>query len=116
MDNIGCVVYTETQNGIEAHWTFIKNDAVSYGTGIGVRLNKKTKKRQFEGDFDIVYKDVDGSESPKLKLTILFESNCYKLTWMLEGKITELGIGIVVDNKLSVGWCKTIDNCPPFHT
>ena len=106
MENIGCVIYAETSNGIKAEWLLSNNNKITRGTGIGTRLNPTNKKKDFEGEYEITYSDINGKESPKLKLNISFESDCYKLTWIYNGTVTGIGIGIKNNNKLSVGWFK----------
>lgn len=108
MENIGCVIYTETSSGIKAEWVSSNNSKIARGIGIGIRLNPTNEMKKFVGEYEITYFDVNGIESPKLKLNISFESDCYKLTWIYNGEITDIGIGIKSDNKLSAGWFKVI--------
>mgnify|MGYP001206758094 CR=1 FL=1 len=104
MKNIGCVIYTETKNGIKAEYVFCKNNAISRGTGIGIRLIESKLKKRFEGAYEIIYTDINGIKSPKLKLIISLELGCYKLSWSNNEETIGIGIGIEKDNKLSVGW------------
>lgn len=105
--NLGCVVYSEALNGIEAQYIFKRDDIIQRGTGIGKRLSKLNKNRRFEGEFEVVYADENGDMSPTLHLTILFDSECYSLTWKIGSEITDIGIGIKNDNKLFVSYQKT---------
>ena len=102
--NLGCVVYAETIDGIEAEWVFHRHDHIARGTGTGVRLTKLNPERPFEGGFEITYFDENGNASPKLDLTISFESGSYHLRWRNGGLTTEVGIGIERDNKLLAGY------------
>lgn len=104
MENIGCVIYTETNNCITAEWVSSKKGKIDKGNGIGIRLTKAKSKRRFEGEYEIIYTDMKGNNSPKLKLIILFESGYYRLKWINNKTITDIGIGIENDNKLSAGW------------
>jgi len=106
MENIGCVIYTETSDGLNAEWVLSSNEKISSGTGVAIRLSAINENRKFEGEYEIVYSDINGIESPKLRLNISFESDYYKLTWVYNGKVTELGIGIESNNKLSAGLFK----------
>ncbi|MGD1892566.1 MAG: hypothetical protein ACFB15_18495 [Cyclobacteriaceae bacterium] len=106
--NLGCVVYSESINGIEAEWIFNRKDKIERGTGIGIRLTELNKKRRFEGEFEITYSDADGNKSPKLNLIISFELGYYNLTWKNNEKITDIGIGIESDNKLLASYTKAI--------
>ncbi|MEM9076852.1 MAG: hypothetical protein AAGC43_07425 [Bacteroidota bacterium] len=105
---LGCVVYSESTNGIKAKWIFNRKDKIERGTGIGIRLTELNKKRRFEGEFEITYSDTDGNKSPKLNLIISFELGYYSLTWNNKEKITDIGIGIESDNKLLVSYTKAI--------
>ncbi|MEP1094164.1 MAG: hypothetical protein ABJG78_03590 [Cyclobacteriaceae bacterium] len=102
MKNVGSVIYTETENGISAEWVFSENANVTRGTGIGIRLTELNLKKRFEGEYEIVYSDINGIKSPNLKLTISFEMSHYKLRWSTNEKTKD--IGIENDTKLSAGW------------
>ncbi len=102
--NLGCVVYTEMANGITAEWMYTKNGEATYGSGIGIRLTEVNKKRRFEGTFEITYLDASGTESPKLQLIISYETGFYKVRWMNNEKITEVGAGFERDQKLLVSY------------
>jgi len=104
--NLGCVVYTESVDGIEAEWVFSKNGEVEHGTGIGTRLTQSNEKKRFEGEYEITYSDGEGNRSPKLNLIISFDLGHYHLKWSLDEKITDIGIGIEKDNKLLVSYTK----------
>lgn len=69
-------------------------------------MNSANKKKKFEGEYEITYSDINGIKSPKLKLNISFASDCYKLIWTYHGKVTDIGIGIENNNKLSASWYK----------
>ena len=111
INNIGSVIYTKTNNGITAEWVFSKNDKITRGTGIGKRLTELKLKNKFEGEYEIVYTDINGIKSKKLKLVILSEVGYYNLRWSYNEKTKFIGIGIENDNKLSVGW-NQIENTP----
>lgn len=111
INNIGCVIYTETDTGITAEWVFSKNDKITRGTGIGKRLSELKLEKRFEGEYEIIYTDINGSKSEKLKLIISSELGYYNLSWSYKEKTKFIGIGIENDNKLSVGW-NQIENTP----
>lgn len=106
--HLGCVVYSESINGIEAEWIFNRKNKIERGTGIGIRLTELNKKRRFEGEFEITYSDADGNKSPKLNLVISSELGYYTLTWSNNEKITDIGIGIERGNTLLVSFTKVI--------
>ncbi|TAI47589.1 hypothetical protein [Flagellimonas allohymeniacidonis] len=103
---LGCVVYTETEDEIYAEWVFRKDAELERGTGRGIRLTELNQTQRFEGEFEITYTDTNGSTSPKLHLTISFESGTYHLTWKENGNTTDFGIGMVKDNMLLVSYTK----------
>ena len=105
---IGAVIYTETIDGIAAEWVFGKNDQIEIGTGEGIRLSSRIMERRFEGQFEIIYRDSNGSESPKLNLDITFNNGCYTLIWSYNGKTTEKGIGIEKDGKLFASYTEVV--------
>ncbi|QKX06646.1 hypothetical protein HN014_17570 [Aquimarina sp. TRL1] len=59
--NLGCVVYTLTNHGIEARWVSKKNDSTEQGLGIGKRLTPVNESKKFEGTFEIIYHSTDGN-------------------------------------------------------
>ncbi|MEM9324234.1 MAG: hypothetical protein AAGA85_01200 [Bacteroidota bacterium] len=101
---LGCVVYTETQRGVEADWIYCREGKVERGKGMGVRLTHPKDGGGFEGTFEVSYQDEAGNESPKLLLTIIGESGYYALSWSREGQTTDVGIGVMSDDKLVVSY------------
>ncbi len=106
--NIGCVIYTETDNGIKAEWFYYRDNKIEHGNGIGIRLTTLNKKRRFEGEFAITYSDPNENILAKLNLIISFELQCYKLTWKNNERITNMGIGVERENKLVVSYAEVI--------
>jgi len=104
MENIGCVIYTETNNCITAEWVYSKRGKIDKGNGIGIRSTNSKSNKKFEGEYDIIYTDIKGNYSPKLKLIILFESGYYRLNWMRNKAIIDVGIGFENENKLIAVW------------
>lgn len=104
MNDIGCVIYTETKSGIKAEWIFSENKNINKGFGIGTRITKLNTLNRFEGTFEIEYTDINGVKSPKLELVISFQAGYYYLTWINNNTTTDIGIGLLNDGKLSVGY------------
>ena len=102
--NLGCVVYTETEDGINAEWIFRKDHSIERGSGSGKRITEIVPERRFEGEFEIRYINSHGKPSPNLTLIIEFKQDHYLLTWKREEKITDIGIGIESDKKLIAGY------------
>lgn len=105
--NIGCVIYTETTTGLKAEWICSKNEIIEQGIGVGIRLTALNNNR-FEGEYEIIYTDAKGSTSPKIHLIISLESGVYNLLWKINGKTTDMGIGIERDNKLFASYTAII--------
>ena len=104
--NLGGVIYSKSENGIEAQWIFNNKGEILSGTGNGIRLTELSSKNEFEGQFEITYLEENGDKSPKLILSILFQSGIYHLTWRINEKITDIGIGFEKDNKLFASYKK----------
>ena len=106
--NLGCVIYSLSNEGLDAEWLFSQSGGIEQGTGKATRISSLNPKRRFEGDFEIIYSDVNKNKSPKLNLTIRFESSgYYKLTWKIDNRITEVGIGVEREDTLLVSYKKT---------
>lgn len=112
--NLGCVVYTEIGNGIEATWIFNQNGEIQRGIGIGTRISKQKFEHRFEGEFEISYSDQNGNKSPSLTLIITYNTGVYNLTWKKNGATTDLGIGMIVDDKLLASYAEIMRNDSGF--
>lgn len=104
--NLGCVVYSESMDGIVAEWIYNREGKIERGSGKGIRLSQLNRNRRFEGEFEIIYIDELGNKSPEISLTILFTSGHYSLTWKIDNAITDVGIGIETHDKLLVSYKK----------
>ena len=102
--NLGCVAYTATENGIEADWIYSSKGQVQKGIGKGIRIGKIKAENTFEGEFTISYVNQNGEKSPGLILKISFDSGYYNLSWHLEGKTVDIGIGTLSGDKLIAGY------------
>ncbi|MFK8056591.1 MAG: hypothetical protein AB8F78_10765 [Saprospiraceae bacterium] len=106
--NVGCVIYTLTEQGMNAEWVFNRNGKTERGTGVAVRLTEIEPERKFEGSYDIVYTNSAGQPSPSIYLTVSLEDGCYTLIWNVEGKPTDQGIGLESDGKLVASWTEVV--------
>ena len=106
--NLGCVVYTQTSDGIIAEWIYSRNGKIESGTGIGIRASDGHLAKGIEGLYEITYFDQKGNPSPNLLLTISANSDHYNLSWSHNGKTTDLGIGILKDNKLLASYTEML--------
>lgn len=102
MDNLGCVVYTKTDNGnITAAWSYTGDGKISTGTGKGIL--KSSADDLFGGKYDITYTSEQGRER-SFELLITQKSSHYELRWISNDHVYDEGIGIRKDDKLIVGW------------
>lgn len=102
--NLGCVIYQLTNQGLEAEWVQSANNKIAKGTGKAIRITELKPGRKFEGTYEITYEDQQESRSPMLQLKIMMNSDCYHLTWSLNEKITETGIGVISHDRLVVSY------------
>ena len=106
--NIGCVVYTETDTGLEAVWHYDNGEILESGTGIAKRLTPLNKDKIFEGEFVITYFDTDNEPIANLTLIIVFEKEYYKLSWLKDGELAFAGMGFFRDDQLVAGYSKVV--------
>lgn len=98
--NLGCVVYRQINDGLEAEWMQLQDESKKKGTGKAKRLGKAEAGQPYEGSFEIIYEDDAGHQSPKLHLSIVRCREGYELTWRQGQQVTERGIGFVSEDRL----------------
>ena len=106
--NLGCVVYSETANGIEANWIYNHHGEIQRGIGNGIRISKRKFEHRFEGEYEISYSDQNGNKSPDLNLNITYNMGFYTLSWKKNGAKTELGIGLMVNDILLASYTEVM--------
>ncbi|MCP4749248.1 MAG: hypothetical protein GY874_24395 [Desulfobacteraceae bacterium] len=99
MINVGLVLYTKTEKPgtLKAKWCHFDD-----GTGIGIATGGPVAG--FEGLYNIRYFDGQGNLKAERELEIRKKNNCYKLRWLLHGKVTSKGIGLVTIKGLVAGY------------
>ena len=102
--NIGFALYAigETPGTLDARWAY--QNAYS-GSGIATG----GPERGFVGDFHIRYFFEDGEFSDEYDLQIRRTGDLYDVTWLVDGVISAVGVGMEVGARLAVGWRRVAD-------
>ncbi len=97
--NIGFVLYTKSLSPgtLNARWLFTDKYR---GPGIATG----GPKEGFAGRYHVRYFYENGEFSDEYDLLIEKTGDVYKVTWITNGKVGAVGIGMEVDNALAVGW------------
>jgi hypothetical protein len=66
-------------------------------------------KEGFVGKYHVRYYYESGEFSDEYDLLIEKSGDVYKASWMTNGKLSAVGVGMVVENGLSVGWRRVDD-------
>lgn len=102
MEDIGVVEYSwdSDKSRILAEWHYFKEGRIASCTGIatGDSING------FEGGYIVTYYNMAGKELSKFNLSIVRDGNCFRLTWVSEGKTVYTGAGIEKNGRLYAGW------------
>ena len=99
MTNIGFVLYkkNDAPGVMNAKWCHS-----DYGIGTGIATGGPVEG--FEGDYHIRYFDDTGNIQADRDLEIKKDGDFYKVSWLSNGKITAVGIGMENSEGLSVGY------------
>lgn len=102
--NIGFVLYTKSYapGTLNARWLY----ANKYG-GPGIATGGP--KEGFVGHYHVRYFYDSGEFSDEYDLVIEKSGDAYKVSWITNGKVTAVGVGMEVDKGLAVGWRKVAD-------
>jgi len=102
--NIGFALYAigETSGTLDARWSY--ENAYS-GSGLATG----GPKQGFVGDFHIRYFLEDGEFSDEYDLQIRRTGDLYGVTWLVDGAISAVGVGMEVGVRLAVGWRRVTD-------
>jgi len=102
--NIGFALYAigETPGTLEARWSY--ENAYS-GSGLATG----GPKQGFVGDFHIRYFLESGEFSDEYDLQIRRAGALYDVTWLTDGAISAVGVGMEVGSRLAVGWRRVTD-------
>jgi hypothetical protein len=102
--NIGYVLYTKSYapGTLNARWIYANKYS---GPGIATG----GPKEGFAGHYHVRYFYDSGEFSDEYDLDIEKIGDRYKVSWITNGKVSAVGVGMEVGNGLAVGWRKVAD-------
>jgi len=103
-DNIGFVLYTKSYapGTLNARWL--------YGTkysGPGIATGGPTEG--YAGRYHVRYFFDSGEFSDEYDLVIEKTGGSYAASWLADGKVKAVGVGMEVENGLAIGWRRVED-------
>ncbi len=102
--NIGFVLYTKSYapGTLNARWLY-----ASQYSGPGIATGGP--KEGFAGHYHVRYFYDSGEFSDEYDLVIERMRDAYKVSWLTNGKLSAVGVGMEVENGLAVGWRRVAD-------
>lgn len=102
--NIGFVLYTKshTPGTLNARWNF----ANKYS---GPGLATGGPREGFAGRYHVRYFLDSGEFSDEYDLVIEKTGDFYSVSWLVEGKVAAVGVGMEIEDGLAVGWRRVAD-------
>ena len=102
--NIGFVLYTKSPapGTLNARWIY----STKY-SGPGIATGGP--KEGFAGKYHVRYFYDSGEFSDEYDLVIAKTGDIYKVSWIANGKVQAIGVGMEVENGLAVGWRRVAD-------
>ncbi|NOX69467.1 MAG: hypothetical protein GXP15_09795 [Gammaproteobacteria bacterium] len=102
--NIGFVLYTKSYSPgtLNARWMF----SDKYG-GPGIATGGPVDG--YAGTYHVRYYYDSGEFSDEYDLIIEKTDNTYKVFWLVDGKVSAIGVGMEVEDGLAVGWRRVAD-------
>ena len=102
--NIGFVLYTKSYapGTLNARWIYANRYS---GPGIATG----GPKEGFAGHYHVRYFYDSGEFSDEYDLDIEKLADSYKVSWITNGKVSAVGVGMEVGNGLAVGWRRVAD-------
>jgi len=102
--NIGFVLYTKSSapGTLNARWIY--GDKYR-GPGIATG----GPREGYAGQYHVRYFLESGEFSDEYDLIIERTGDIYKVSWIIEGKVSAVGVGMEVKNGLAVGWRRVDD-------
>ena len=102
--NIGFVLYTKSYapGTLNARWMFS-------GKYSGPGIATGGPKEGFAGRYHVRYFYDSGEFSDEYDLVIENTAESYKVSWIVDGNVLALGIGMEVEDGLAVGWRRVAD-------
>ena len=104
VSNIGFVLYTKSPapGTLNARWMYsTKYSGPGIATG-GPRTG-------FAGNYHVRYFYDSGEFSDEYDLVIDKTGDVYQVSWITNGKVQAIGVGMEVENGLAVGWRRVAD-------
>jgi hypothetical protein len=102
--NIGFVLYTKSPapGTLNARWIYGKEYR---GPGIATG----GPKDGFVGKYHVRYFLENGEFSDEYDLVIEKSEDVYNVSWITNGRLSAIGVGMEVENGLAVGWRRVAD-------
>ena len=102
--NIGFVLYTKSYapGTLNARWLYANKYS---GPGIATG----GPKEGFAGHYHVRYFLDSGEFSDEYDLIIEKAGDAYRVSWISNGKVSAVGVGMEVENGLAVGWRRVSD-------
>jgi hypothetical protein len=102
--NIGFVLYTKSHapGTLNARWMFTDKYK---GPGIATG----GPKEGFAGKYHVRYFYDSGEFSDEYDLIIEKTEDVYVVSWLVDGKVRAIGVGMEVEDGLAVGWRRVAD-------
>lgn len=102
--NIGFVLYTKSlaPGTLNARWIYGKEHR---GPGIATG----GPKDDLVGEYHVRYFLENGEFSDEYDLVIEKSGDVYNVSWITDGKLRAVGVGMEVENGLAVGWRRVAD-------
>lgn len=102
--NIGFVLYTKSYapGTLNARWMFTdKYRGPGIATGGPID--------GYAGQYHVRYFYDSGEFSDEYDLVIEKTGDAYKVLWLVDGKVSAVGVGMEVENGLAAGWRRVAD-------
>lgn len=102
--NIGFVLYTKSPapGTLNARWMYGKDYR---GPGIATG----GPKEGYAGKYHVRYFLENGEFSDEYELIIEKSGDIYNVSWISNGRLSAVGVGMEVENGLAVGWRRVAD-------
>ena len=102
--NIGFVLYTKSHapGTLNARWMFTDKYR-----GPGIATGGPLEG--FAGRYHVRYFYDSGEFSDEYDLIIEKAEDVYKVSWLVDGEVRAIGVGMEVENGLAVGWRRVAD-------
>jgi hypothetical protein len=104
ISNIGFVLYTKSYapGTLNARWIYA-------GTYSGSGIATGGPKEGFAGHYHVRYFYDDGRFSDEYDLVIERTGDIYNASWITNGQVAAIGVGMEVENGSAVGWRRVAD-------